>query len=126
MSVEAMKHTKGPWVVYTDGDAEGQHDSDIIMARVGDENYDIAYMATDASECRPSRERRANARRIVNCLNACERIPDPDKTIKETLSALEGLIKEADDPNNMKDSDFVAAVDWEELVRKRLESKSAS
>lgn len=53
-------HTPGPWVIYDDGHDEDTA-SDIIMARVGDENYDIAEMSTE----RPLRERKANAALIA-------------------------------------------------------------
>lgn len=47
-------HTPGPWIVYED-------DRPIIMACVGDENYDVCELSTD----RPITEIAANARLIA-------------------------------------------------------------
>ena len=51
-------HTPGPWVIYDDG-PDG---SDVILAHIDEENYDIAYIAADE---RPEDEKKANARLIA-------------------------------------------------------------
>jgi uncharacterized protein YfeS len=52
------KFTPGPWVIYDDG-PDG---SDVILAHIDEENYDIAYIAADE---RPEDEKKANARLIA-------------------------------------------------------------
>lgn len=52
-----ISHTQGPWVVYDDG-PDG---SDVILAHLDEENYDIAYIADE----RPEDEKKANARLIA-------------------------------------------------------------
>jgi hypothetical protein len=53
-----------PWHVYDDGNAE--QSSDIILASIDGDNYDVCEMNQD----RPVMERKANAALIVRCVNA--------------------------------------------------------
>jgi len=64
-----MKHTTAPWTLYDDG-PDG---SDIVMAHVDGDNYDIAEMSTE----RPPEERKANAQLIAAApalLEMCKRL----------------------------------------------------
>lgn len=72
-------HTPGPWVIYDDG-PDG---SDVIMAHVNDENYDVAYISNDESEARPESERKANAHLIA--------------AAPAMLEALKGLLEAVED-----------------------------
>ncbi len=84
-------HTPGPWGIYDDG-PDG---SDVILAHVDGENYDIAYISNDASEGRPEGERKANARLIaaapalLEALKACERALECRDTEAEEYAAKE-------------------------------------
>lgn len=81
-----VRHTPGPWTIYDDG-PDG---SDVILANVDNENWDIAYVSNDVCEARPELERKANSHLIAAA---------PD-----LLSALTGLVNiVSDDPDDYPD-----------------------
>lgn len=55
-------YTKGPWSIYDDGPGG----SDVILAHINGDNYDIAYISNDEIDGRPENERAANARLIAS------------------------------------------------------------
>ena len=82
-----VEHTKGPWEILPE-----EHDKPYIRIRgtkLGG-RYKIAnvlganYEGALASE---SEETRANAKRIVDCVNACEGMKDPEGEIQAIKSA---------------------------------------
>lgn len=83
-----FKHTPEPWVLYDDGELG----SDIILANVDGENYDLARIPTEGDEGRPPTERKANAKRIVACVNGCAGIVDPETTVPELVAALRAAV----------------------------------
>lgn len=80
MSRTKQGHSVTPWVVYDDGLAEDS--SDIIMAHIDGENYDIAAMSDEL----PVEVRKANAAHIVRCVNSHDAL----------LEAAEDVIKARD------------------------------
>jgi len=65
-----MSHTPGPWAIYDDG----PNGSDVILANVEGENWDVAYISNDSCESRPENERKANSRLIAAAPELLERL----------------------------------------------------
>lgn len=90
------KHTKGPWIVLPE-----EHDKKYIRIRgtlLGG-RYKIANVnavvydekiSTIISE-REAEETRANAKRIVDCVNACEGMNSPSKEIEQMREQIKAL-----------------------------------
>lgn len=78
-----MKHTKGPWQILPE-----ECDKPYIRIRgtVLGRRYKIANVVTPMYEGVLSNEvleTRANAKRIIDCVNACEGMKDPVKEIED-------------------------------------------
>ena len=73
--MKKTEHTPGQWVIYDDG--RGPESSDIIMAHIDGDNFDICAMSTEL----PVDERKANAEFIVRACNAHDDLLEALKTL---------------------------------------------
>jgi hypothetical protein len=82
------KHTSGQWFVST-GTHEKLGQALAVSTKEGDE-VDVICVV---DQLPGSEESTANARRIVDCVNACEGIEDPKNVVPQLLRANERVLE---------------------------------
>lgn len=117
-----MSHTKGKWVVDDREDLAGKFYSDDATGSIIGEcqHYYLAPRSLD--------ERKANAKRIVDCVNACDGMGDPADEIAKLRSNIDELLKELDVlsngyPGNGWDVGLVQRLDSARNLVKKLKGK---
>jgi len=84
-----QKHTPEPWNVLHDK----EYDTWWVVDNTPVDGDNIAQVEYDKIAPGPDRETMiANARRIVQCVNGCAGIPDPETIVPELVYALEKLM----------------------------------
>ena len=82
-----MKHTPEPWI-YRKSQCQPVYEAPIIANNIGE-----CIAIPDSGGCSfSSDEVTANVKRIVQCVNACAGIEDPEAAIREAKDTLKAMI----------------------------------